>query len=96
MCEVTRIISLKLPDFALVAGWGLHPIWDIGLLRPSVYNYTMSGAYFKFGPKVPEGMEENWIKTIPGQGFFAMFRLGGPVEPGRDGTWKLNDIDRVK
>jgi hypothetical protein len=41
-------------------------------------------------------MEDNWIKTIPGQGFFAMFRLYGPLEPALDGTWELNDIEEVK
>ncbi|WP_164635746.1 DUF1254 domain-containing protein [Rhodopseudomonas sp. BR0G17] len=45
-----------------------------------------------FGPKAPAGMETNWIETIPGQGFFAMFRLYGPLEPAFDGSWKLNDI----
>ncbi|UFN51619.1 DUF1214 domain-containing protein (plasmid) [Roseomonas sp. OT10] len=45
-----------------------------------------------FGPQVPAGMEDNWIRTIPGQGFFAMFRLYGPLEPVFEGTWKLNDI----
>jgi hypothetical protein len=41
-------------------------------------------------------MEDNWIKTIPQQGFFAMFRLYGPLEPVLDGTWKLNDIEEVQ
>jgi hypothetical protein len=49
-----------------------------------------------FGPRAPAGMEDNWIKTIPGQGFFAMFRLYGPLEPVFDGSWKLNDISEVK
>jgi len=39
------------------------------------------------------GLENNWIKTIPGQGWFAMFRLYGPLEPTFDGTWKLNNIE---
>jgi hypothetical protein len=26
-------------------------------------------------------MQDNWIKTISHQGFFAMFRLYGPLEP---------------
>jgi hypothetical protein len=49
-----------------------------------------------FAPRAPAGMEGNWIKTIPGQGFFAMFRLYGPLEPLFDGSWKLNDIAEVK
>jgi hypothetical protein len=49
-----------------------------------------------FGPAAPTGLEQNWIKTIPGEGFFAMFRLYGPLEPLFDGTWKLNDLEVVK
>jgi hypothetical protein len=47
------------------------------------------------GPAAPAGMASNWIKTIPGTGFFAMFRLYAPLEPVLDGSWKLNDIERV-
>jgi hypothetical protein len=48
-----------------------------------------------FGPQAPAGFENNWIKTIPGQGFFAMFRLYGPEEPLFDGTWKLADLRKA-
>jgi hypothetical protein len=48
-----------------------------------------------FAPQAPAGMEDNWIKTIPGQGFFAMFRLYGPLDPVFNGSWKLNDIELV-
>jgi hypothetical protein len=47
-----------------------------------------------FAPEAPDGSEVNWIKTIPGQGFFVMFRLYGPLEPVFDGSWQLNDIER--
>lgn len=49
-----------------------------------------------FGPTAPKGLESNWIKTIPGQGFFAMFRLYNPLAPVYDGTWKLADLEKVK
>jgi hypothetical protein len=48
-----------------------------------------------FAPQPPDSGETNWIKTIPEQGFFAMFRLFGPMEPVFDGTWKLNDIEQI-
>lgn len=47
-----------------------------------------------FGPSAPQGFENNWIKTISGQGFFAMFRLYNPLAPVYDGSWKLPDIER--
>jgi hypothetical protein len=49
-----------------------------------------------FSPSAPTGFESNWVKTIPGQGFFAMFRLYNPLKPVFDGTWELNDIEPVK
>lgn len=49
-----------------------------------------------FAPEAPSGMEDNWIKTIPEQGFFAMFRLYGPMAPLYDRTWKLPDIAAVR
>jgi len=48
-----------------------------------------------FGPKAPEGMETNWVETIPGKSWFQLFRLYGPLEPWFDQTWKLNEFEPV-
>jgi hypothetical protein len=48
-----------------------------------------------FGPKMPSGQEKNWIETVPGRGWFPIFRFYGPLEPFYDQTWKLNDIEKV-
>ncbi|NPA35294.1 MAG: DUF1254 domain-containing protein [Chlorobi bacterium] len=48
-----------------------------------------------FGPKAPEGKENNWIQTVPGKGWFVLFRLYGPLEPWFDKSWKLNDFERI-
>ena len=40
------------------------------------------------GPKAPAGKEDQWVKTIPGKGFFVYFRIYGPEAPALDGTWK--------
>ena len=48
-----------------------------------------------FGPKAPKGKEKNWIPTVPNQGFFAYFRLYGPLEPYIERTWELPDIEKV-
>jgi hypothetical protein len=48
------------------------------------------------GPKAPAGKEGQWIKTIPGKGWFTYFRIYGPQAPAFDGTWKLNDIAEEK
>jgi len=49
-----------------------------------------------FGPKAPAGMENNWIQTIPGKGWFMILRLYGPLEPWFDKTWRPNEIELVE
>jgi hypothetical protein len=49
-----------------------------------------------FGPELPEGKpESNWIKTIPGKGWFTYFRLYGPTQPYFDRSWVLPDIEEM-
>jgi hypothetical protein len=46
-----------------------------------------------FGPKAPEGKENNWIQTIPGKGWFMILRLYGPLEPWFEKTWRPGEIE---
>lgn len=48
-----------------------------------------------FAPEAPDGHEANWIQTVPGKGWFAIFRMYGPLEPWFDGSWKLEDFERI-
>jgi hypothetical protein len=34
-----------------------------------------------FGPKAPAGKEQNWIQTVPSNGWNTILRLYGPLEP---------------
>ena len=50
-----------------------------------------------FGPEAPAGKPAtNWIKTLPGKGWFTYFRLYGPTQPYFDRTWALPDIEPLK
>lgn len=49
-----------------------------------------------FGPEAPEGMENNWVQTIPGKGWFMILRLYGPLEPWFKQTWRPGEIELVK
>jgi hypothetical protein len=51
---------------------------------------------FYFGPNTPTGKENQWVKTIPGKGWFTFVRMYGPEKPLFDGTYKLLDIQRMK
>ncbi|MEE1865089.1 MULTISPECIES: DUF1254 domain-containing protein [Pseudomonas] len=52
-------------------------------------------AQLYFGPTPPPGKEQNWIKTTPGKGWFAYFRIYGPDKPAFDGAWKPGDFNPV-
>jgi hypothetical protein len=49
-----------------------------------------------FGPKAPKGKDANWLATVPNKGWFAIFRLYGPLEPWFDKTWRPGEIELVK
>ena len=50
-----------------------------------------------FGPELPKGApENNWVKTVPGEGWFAYFRFYAPTQPYFNGTWQLPDIEKIK
>jgi len=50
-----------------------------------------------FGPSPPVGKpQKNWIKTVPGRGWFTYFRLYAPTQPYFDKSWQLPDIERLK
>ena len=49
-----------------------------------------------FGPKAPEGFENNWIQTIPGKGWNTIFRLYGPLEPWFNNEWYPSDAQLVE
>jgi hypothetical protein len=45
------------------------------------------------GPTAPAGKERNWMRTVPGKGYFAILRLYGPTEAAIDKSWKPSDIE---
>ena len=49
-----------------------------------------------FGPIAPEGKENNWVQTNPGQGWFVLFRFYGPEREYYDRIWKLPDFEKIK
>ena len=48
------------------------------------------------GPDAPAGKQANWLKTVPGKGYFTILRLYGPTEAAINKTWKPGDIEKVK
>jgi hypothetical protein len=64
------------------------------LRNPEVNSNGSVDVYF--GPKAPKGKENNWGATVPGKGWFVVFRFYGPLEGYIEKTWVLNDIELIK
>ncbi len=68
---------------------------------PSVSKYTEpkinadGSVDVYFSPKMPKGQDKNWIQTVPGKGWFPIFRFYAPDKPLYDKTWVLPDIEKV-
>jgi hypothetical protein len=72
---------------------------DRAAVRSHIEKLTVNadGSYtLYFGPMAPAGKEGMWIKTIPGIGWWSIFRIYGPTAAAFDGTWKLDDYVEVK
>jgi hypothetical protein len=48
-----------------------------------------------FGPKAPPGKENNWVQTLPGQSWFVILRLYGPLQPWFDKAWKPGEVEQT-
>jgi hypothetical protein len=44
----------------------------------------------------PNSSGKNWLKTVPGKGYFVGLRLYGPTKAFFDKTWKPGDITKEK
>ena len=44
-------------------------------------------------PRRRLGLENNWVQTIPGKGWFMILRLYGPLEPWFNKTWRPGEIE---
>ena len=49
-----------------------------------------------FGAKPPNGMENNWLETVPGKSFFVALRMYGPLEPWINKTWRPGEVELVE
>lgn len=68
---------------------------------PSVSQYTKpvvnadGSIDIVFSPEEPKE-KANWIKTVPGRGWFPIFRFYSPSSAFFDKSWKLEDIAAVR
>ena len=51
-------------------------------------------SHICFGPASP-GAGKNWLRTLPGKGFFVIFCIYGPTQAICERTWKPSDIEKT-
>ena len=107
----SRTYRLRIPenppakDFWALTLYDNHTrsMLQTGQLFPTVGSQTKGlkknkdGSYdIYFGPKPPKGLENNWLETIPGKGWFVILRIYEPREPWIEKTWRPGEIELVE
>ena len=79
------------------AAW-IRDVPKVGLdsTRPDLQKNEDGSVDVYFGPKAPDGLESNWIPTVEGSRFILLFRFYGPQAGVFDGSFELNDIERIE
>ncbi|MGR2751822.1 DUF1254 domain-containing protein [Agromyces arachidis] len=102
----SRTYELRLPPGVPAANfWSVvvYDVWTRSMLAngqpaPSLNSFAdvdadADGAVtITFGPEPPADGAANWIRTVPGKGWFTILRLYGPTQGYFDHTWKPSDI----
>ncbi|MFJ9714447.1 DUF1254 domain-containing protein [Streptomyces sp. NPDC101213] len=70
-----------------------HPYPSVNSLSEAVRTEDDGDTVVHFGPAAPEGREGNWIRTVPGKGWFMLLRLYGPLESWFDQSWRPGEIE---
>jgi len=97
-----RFWSLTLYDAEQASGLANgQPFPSLGSRDNPVANADGSVDIY-LAPAAPKGQEKNWMRTVPGKGYFTIIRLYGPTEaafsgwPWFDKNWKPGDIEKAK
>ena len=61
----------------------------------SIVHEALKAHDLYFGPVAPDGLDSNWVETLPGKSWFQLFRIYGPLQPWFNQTWRLNEFERL-
>lgn len=80
------------------SGQGKAALRSLFELRPEIERLGKQNGTIDlyFGPKAPSGKEGQWIRTVPGKGWFTYFRIYGPQQASFDGSWRPGDFEEVR
>ena len=72
-----------------------QPFPSLGSLSDLEVNEDSSVDLY-FGPERPDvAPESNWLRTVPGRGWFTLLRLYSPTEAFFDKTWRPGDFEKL-
>ncbi|WP_153426528.1 DUF1254 domain-containing protein [Streptomyces alkaliphilus] len=69
------------------------PYPSVNSLSDAVRAEENGDTVIRFGPTPPRGREANWVRTVPGKGWFTILRLYGPLESWFDQSWRPGEIE---
>ncbi|WP_079159378.1 DUF1254 domain-containing protein [Streptomyces griseus] len=70
-----------------------QPYPSVNSLSHDVRSESNGDTVIHFGPTAPQGKEGNWVRTVPGKGWFTLLRLYGPLESWFDKSWRPGEIE---
>jgi len=101
-----RTYTLTLPSGIPIANFWSVVVYDVwtrsmlanGQAAPSLNSFADldtnedGSITITFSPEPPDEGESNWIRTLPGKGWFTILRLYGPTEDYFNHSWKPTDV----
>ncbi len=93
---VANFLSITLYDAQNASGLDNgQPFPSIGSLDDLHYNEDGSVNLY-FAAELPYGTpRSNWLRTVPGKGWFTLFRLYSPTESFFDQSWRPGDFEKM-
>ncbi len=95
--------NVPVRDFWAITTYDLETASYLRDIEPSSIDSTMADVRrnedgsvdIYFGPEAPAGLESNWLPTDPERRFFLLARFYGPQPEIVNGSFELNDIERL-
>ncbi len=72
-----------------------QPKPDVGSQSGTVETNSGGSTDVCFAPSAPEDKADNWLQTVPGEGFFTTLRLYNPLPAFFDKSWRPSEIEPI-
>jgi hypothetical protein len=72
-----------------------QPFPTVGSQTEGIKKNADGSTDIYFAPAPPKGYENNWVQTVPGKGWFTIFRMYAPLQAWIDKSWRPGEIELV-